>query len=180
MGAGPGRTVCSAIVTEDSGWLWRGDQLFHLPSQSRPPSPERLPGFIKSPRLTITLNFIAFTRRRVLFPAAKVFYVPWALPPRPPSLFLLFPAIVLYPAAGSGGSNKVATRHLGTPALRDDTPQGAAMATGRTVLVRSLCLLPLLPPTPRLEGEELQTSCLTLTHSFIQQIHIRPLKYARH
>lgn len=63
-------------------------------SESSPGSPYLLAslGFLKSLCHTITSNFIAFMGRRVLSPAPKTFYVPWALPPRPPSLFLSFPA----------------------------------------------------------------------------------------
>ena len=52
------------------------DQLFHLQSWSWSLDLKASLGLIESPCLTIASNFIAFMERRVLFLAAKIFYVP--------------------------------------------------------------------------------------------------------
>lgn len=74
---GPGRIVCSIFTTEGR-LLGAGgeDQLFHLQSWSWSLHLKASLGLIESPCLTIASNFIAFMERRVLFLAAKIFYVP--------------------------------------------------------------------------------------------------------
>lgn len=75
-GAGPGRTVCSVSMKERTSCSIS----LAIPA---PPHLRASLGFIEFLCLTITSNFIAFTGRRVLFPAAEIFYVPWAFLPRP-------------------------------------------------------------------------------------------------
>lgn len=91
-GVGPQRTVCLIVITEGRLPALEGRTSCSIsPAGPGPPHLIASLGLIESLCLTITSNFIAFTGRRVLFPAVKTFMFP-GLCPLGPQLFLSSPA----------------------------------------------------------------------------------------